>query len=113
VKGNRNATRAHVQWKIIDAATNAVNPSRLNLPGRGPGPDPPRERGDRHFGRLLILSRGGVTEPNLFRKGTVLVKTGETVDILLEVTSPGYLMAHCHIAEHHENGMMFHFQVTG
>jgi FtsP/CotA-like multicopper oxidase with cupredoxin domain len=33
---------------------------------------------------------------------TVLVRTGETVDILLDVTNPGRWMAHCHIAEHRE-----------
>ena len=43
---------------------------------------------------------------------TVLVRTGETVDILLEVTNPGRWMAHCHIAEHHESGMMFSFDVA-
>jgi hypothetical protein len=32
---------------------------------------------------------------------------GETVDILLDVTNPGRWMAHGHIAEHHESGMMF------
>ena len=44
-------------------------------------------------------------------KDTVLVRTGETVDILLDVTNPGTWMAHCHIAEHHESGMMFSFNV--
>ena len=44
-------------------------------------------------------------------KDTVLVRTGETVDILLDVTNPGRWMAHCHIAEHHESGMMFSFHV--
>jgi FtsP/CotA-like multicopper oxidase with cupredoxin domain len=36
----------------------------------------------------------------------------ETADILLDVTNPGRWMAHCHIAEHHESGMMFSFNVT-
>jgi FtsP/CotA-like multicopper oxidase with cupredoxin domain len=62
-------------------------------------------------GRLLVLSRDGVVEPNLVWKDTVLVRTGETVDILLDVTNPGLWMAHCHIAEHHESGMMFSFSV--
>jgi FtsP/CotA-like multicopper oxidase with cupredoxin domain len=39
-------------------------------------------------------------------------RTGETVDILLDVTNPGLWMAHCHIAEHHESGMMFSFKVA-
>ena len=30
----------------------------------------------------------------------------------LDVTNPGLWMAHCHIAEHHESGMMFSFNVT-
>ena len=61
---------------------------------------------------ILVLSRDGVTEPNLVWKDTVLLRTGETVDILLDVTNPGIWMAHCHIAEHHESGMMFSFEVT-
>jgi FtsP/CotA-like multicopper oxidase with cupredoxin domain len=30
----------------------------------------------------------------------------------LDVTNPGRWMAHCHIAEHHESGMMFSFTST-
>ena len=51
-------------------------------------------------------------EPNLVWTDTVLVTTGEVVDILLDVTHPGRWMAHCHIAEHHESGMMFSFDVV-
>ena len=51
-------------------------------------------------------------EANLVWKDTVLVRTGETVDILLDVTNPGRWMAHCHIAEHHESGMMLSFDVA-
>jgi FtsP/CotA-like multicopper oxidase with cupredoxin domain len=36
----------------------------------------------------------------------------ESDDLLLDVTNPGRWMAHCHIAEHHESGMMFSFNVT-
>ena len=45
-------------------------------------------------------------------KDTVLVRSNETVDILLDVTNPGLWMAHCHIAEHNQSGMMFSFPVT-
>jgi len=62
-------------------------------------------------GRFLILARDGVVEPNLVWKDTVLVRTRQTVDILLDVTNPGSWMVHCHIAEHHESGMMFNFNV--
>ena len=62
-------------------------------------------------GRFLILARDDVVEPNLAWKDTVLVRSGETVDILLDVTNPGLWMAHCHIAEHNQSGMMFSFPV--
>ena len=62
-------------------------------------------------GRFLVLARDGVTEPNLVWKDTVLVRTGQTVDILFHVTEPGLWMAHCHIAEHMQSGMMFSFIV--
>ena len=63
-------------------------------------------------GRFLVLSRDDVPDPNLVWKDTVLVRADETVDILLDVTNPGRWMAHCHIAEHHESGMMFSFNVA-
>ena len=62
-------------------------------------------------GRFLVLSRDGVPAPNLVWKDTVLIPTGQTVDILLDVTNPGLWMAHCHIAEHMHSGMMFSFDV--
>jgi FtsP/CotA-like multicopper oxidase with cupredoxin domain len=63
-------------------------------------------------GRFLVLARDGVAEPNLVWKDTVLVRTGQTVDILFDVTEPGLWMAHCHIAEHMQSGMMFSFTVA-
>jgi FtsP/CotA-like multicopper oxidase with cupredoxin domain len=45
-------------------------------------------------------------------RDTVLVRTGQTVDILFDVTNPGLWMAHCHIAEHMQSGMMFSFTVA-
>jgi Multicopper oxidase len=63
-------------------------------------------------GRFLILSRDGQIEPNLVWKDTVLLRAGETAEILLYVTNPGLWMAHCHIAEHTEGGMMFSFDVA-
>ena len=62
-------------------------------------------------GRFVVLARDGEAEANLVWKDTVLLRAGETVDILLDVTNAGSWMAHCHIAEHHESGMMFSFNV--
>jgi FtsP/CotA-like multicopper oxidase with cupredoxin domain len=63
-------------------------------------------------GRFLVLARGDTPEANLVWKDTVLIRAGETVDILLDVSNPGLWMAHCHIAEHIQSGMMFSFPVT-
>ncbi|HEX2157495.1 MAG TPA: multicopper oxidase domain-containing protein [Actinomycetes bacterium] len=34
------------------------------------------------------------------------------MDVLFDVTNPGLWMAHCHIAEHMQSGMMFSFNVA-
>jgi FtsP/CotA-like multicopper oxidase with cupredoxin domain len=64
-----------------------------------------------HGQRFLVLSVNGVANTNLVWKDTVLVPVGASVDLLLESTNPGEWMAHCHIAEHLESGMMFGFGV--
>jgi FtsP/CotA-like multicopper oxidase with cupredoxin domain len=123
VEVNRLTTPANMRWKLVDRDTGAENAGigwrfrvgdrvkiRLvnELDSDHPMPHPFHVHG---AGRFLILSRDGVVEPNLVWKDTVLVRTGETVDILLYVTNPGRWMAHCHIAEHHEGGMMLSFDV--
>ena len=42
----------------------------------------------------------------------LLVRTGQVVDVLLDIANPGLWMAHCHIGEHMASGMMFSFRVT-
>ncbi|HSM07322.1 MAG TPA: multicopper oxidase family protein, partial [Longimicrobiales bacterium] len=64
-----------------------------------------------HGQRFLVLSVNGVPNTNLVWKDTVLVPVGATVDLLLEASNPGEWMAHCHIAEHLEAGMMLGFGV--
>ena len=53
-------------------------------------------------GRFIVLARDRTPEQNLVWNDTVLVRTGETVDILLDMTHAARWMAHCHIAEHHD-----------
>jgi len=123
VEVNRMTTPANMRWKLVDRATGAENAGidwRFRVGDRvkirlvnemdsdHPMPHPFHVHG---AGRFLIMARNEVVEPNLVWKDTVLVRTGETVDILLDVTNPGTWMAHCHIAEHHESGMMFSFNV--
>jgi suppressor of ftsI len=64
-----------------------------------------------HGQRFLVLEMDQEQNTNLAWKDTVLVPAGSYVDILLEVTNPGEWMAHCHIAEHLQSGMMFSFDV--
>lgn len=65
-----------------------------------------------HGQRFLVLSNDGVPNNNMVWKDTVLVKSGERVDILLDVANPGDWVAHCHIPEHMEAGMMFEYKVV-
>jgi FtsP/CotA-like multicopper oxidase with cupredoxin domain len=64
-----------------------------------------------HGQRLMVLSTNGVRNANPVWVDTALVAKGDTVDILLEATNPGTWVAHCHILEHAESGMMFSYTV--
>ena len=123
VEVNRMTTPANMRWKLVDRDTGAENAAidwrfrvgdqvKIRLVNEMDSDHPMHHPFHIHgAGRFLVLARDGVAEPNLVWKDTVLVPTGETVDILLDVTNPGRWMAHCHIAEHHESGMMFSFNV--
>lgn len=58
-----------------------------------------------------MLSKDGRRNDNMVWKDTVLVPTGSTVELLVEMENPGTWMTHCHIAEHLESGMMLSFKV--
>jgi FtsP/CotA-like multicopper oxidase with cupredoxin domain len=123
VEMNRRTTPENMRWLIVDRETRAENAAidwrfrvgdqiKIRLVNEMESDHPMHHPFHIHgAGRFLILSRDGVVERNLVWKDTVLVRTGETVDILLDVSNPGLWMAHCHIAEHHESGMMFSFNV--
>jgi FtsP/CotA-like multicopper oxidase with cupredoxin domain len=121
---NRMTTAANTRWKVVERTGGEdVHPPRWSfrvgdrvkirlvneLHSDHPMPHPFHIHG---AGRFLVVARDGEMEPNLAWSDTVLVSTGQTVDILLEVTNPGRWMAHCHIAEHHESGMHFSFDVA-
>ena len=124
VEVNRMTTPANMHWSFIDRETGAANHAidwrfrvgdqvKIRLVNEMDSDHPMHHPFHIHgAGRFVVLARDGVAEHNLVWKDTVLVRTGETVDILLEVTNPGLWMAHCHIAEHHESGMMFSFTVS-
>ena len=124
VEVNKITTPANTRWKLIDRSTDAANHDiawqfrvgdrvKIRLVNEMDSDHPMHHPFHIHgAGRFLVLARDGEVEPNLVWSDTVLVRTGQTVDILLEVTNPGRWMAHCHIAEHHESGMMFSFDVA-
>jgi FtsP/CotA-like multicopper oxidase with cupredoxin domain len=121
---NRLTTPANMRWKLIDQTTGAANAAidwhftagdrvKIRLVNEMDSDHPMHHPFHLHgAGRFLVLARDGVAEPNLVWKDTVLVRTGQTVDILFDVTNPGLWMAHCHIAEHMQSGMMFSFTVA-
>ena len=121
---NRLTTPANMRWMLVDQTTDAANAAidwhftegdrvKIRLVNKMDSDHPMHHPFHLHgAGRFLVLARDGAVEPNLVWKDTVLVRTGQTVDILFDVTNPGLWMAHCHIAEHMQSGMMFSFTVA-
>ena len=121
---NRASDPSNMIWQLIDRETGAVNGDiswaftvgdrvKIRLVNEMDSDHPMHHPFHVHgAGRFLILSRDGEPEANLVWKDTVLLRAGETVDILLDVSNPGLWMAHCHIAEHNQSGMMFSFNVA-
>jgi suppressor of ftsI len=64
-----------------------------------------------HGNRFAVLAVNDIPSDNMVWKDTALLKTGDTMDILLETTNLGKWMAHCHIAEHMHSGMMIGYTV--
>ena len=121
---NRVSDSSNMIWQLIDRQTGAVNGDiswsftvgervKIRLVNEMDSDHPMHHPFHVHgAGRFLVLSRDGKPEANLVWKDTVLLRAGETVDILLDVSNPGLWMAHCHIAEHNQSGMMFSFNVA-
>jgi FtsP/CotA-like multicopper oxidase with cupredoxin domain len=121
---NRVSDSSNMIWQLIDRETGAENGAiswaftvgdrvKIRLVNEMDSDHPMHHPFHIHgAGRFLVLTRDGQPEPNLVWKDTVLLRAGETIDILLDVSNPGLWMAHCHIAEHNQSGMMFSFNVA-
>ena len=121
---NKASDATNMTWKLVDTDTRKENGAidwtfrvgdrvKIRLENGMEQDHPMHHPFHIHgAGRFVVLSRDDVPEDNLVWKDTVLIPAGQTVDILLDVTNVGLWMAHCHIAEHHESGMMFSFEVT-
>jgi FtsP/CotA-like multicopper oxidase with cupredoxin domain len=119
---NRTSHPGNMSWQMIDRETGAANHAihwsfargervKLRIENDPHSDHPMQHPIHLHGQRFLVLSRDGVPEANLAWKDMVLVRTGETVDLLVEMANPGLWMVHCHIAEHVESGMMFSYRV--
>jgi FtsP/CotA-like multicopper oxidase with cupredoxin domain len=121
---NRQTTSATVRWQLVDRTGGRARPPvgwrftvgqrvKIRVVNEMDSDHPMHHPLHIHgAGRFLVLARDGVVEPTLMWKDTVLVRTGQTVDLLLELSRAGTWMAHCHIAEHLHSGMMFSFTVA-
>jgi FtsP/CotA-like multicopper oxidase with cupredoxin domain len=119
---NRASSPSNMFWKLVDTATGAENAAidwrfsvgervKLRIENLADSDHPMQHPFHIHGQRFLVLSRDGETNPNLAWKDSVLVETGETVELLISMSNPRLWMAHCHIAEHIESGMMLNFRV--
>jgi FtsP/CotA-like multicopper oxidase with cupredoxin domain len=119
---NVMSTVDETMWKITDAATGKSNmdihwtlkrgvPVKIEIYNDPNSPHPMQHPIHFHGQRFLVISRDGVRQTNLVWKDTALVAAGERVTIVLDPSNPGIWMAHCHISEHLQSGMMFGFTV--
>lgn len=111
-----------VKWKIIDTDTKKENEKidwkfkvgdkvKIKIFNDPKSVHPMQHPIHFHGQRFLILTTNGIKNENLVWKDTTLIQKGDTVEILLDISNPGVWMAHCHIPEHMESGMMFNFEV--
>ena len=124
VELNRRTTPTTVRWRLLDRTSGGHEPPvdwqftegervKLRLVNEMESDHPMHHPFHVHgAGRFLVLARDDVPEPNLVWKDTVLIRTGQTIDLLFDVTNPGLWMAHCHIPEHMHSGMAFSFTVA-
>lgn len=119
---NEMSDPENIKWKIIDQATGLENmkidwafkrskPVKIRIFNDPNSMHPMQHPMHFHGQRFLVIERNGAKETNLVWKDTVFIPSGETADILLDTSNPGIWMAHCHIAEHLEAGMMMKFEV--
>ncbi|MGE3278286.1 MAG: multicopper oxidase family protein [Candidatus Altimarinota bacterium] len=119
---NANSTPDMITWKLVDQATGKSNMDidwtfkkgevvKIRLFNNPDSNHPMQHPIHLHGQRFLVLETNGERNKNLVWKDTALIQTGDTVDILVDMSNPGKWMIHCHIAEHLEADMMLGFEV--
>lgn len=119
---NARMSAKSARWTITDDDTGNVNDQiqwtfkkgdlvKIQIKNPATGMHPMQHPIHFHGQRFLVLDVDGVPTDDLVWKDTTLVPAGKTVDILVEMSNPGKWMAHCHISEHLESGMMMKYSV--
>lgn len=120
---NQASNADTVKWKLTDAATRKANMDitdwkftvgdkvKIRIFNDPQSAHPMQHPIHFHGQRFVVLATNGVRNDNMVWQDTALIPKGDTVDILLDVSNPGEWMAHCHILEHAEGGMMMSFKV--
>ncbi len=119
---NQMSDNDSIKWKMVDQATGKVNddidwtfkkdqPVKIRIFNDPNSMHPMQHPIHFHGQQFLVVAINGVQQTDLVWKDTVMVPSGQTVDIILNPTNPGTWMAHCHIAEHLTDGMMMKFKV--
>ncbi len=120
---NEQSSSESVKWKLVDEETKKENMDidwdfqegdvvKIRLFNDPDSMHPMQHPFHLHGQRFLVLDVNDERQENLAWKDTVMVRTGDTVDILVDMSNPGKWMGHCHIAEHLESGMMLGFTVV-
>lgn len=120
---NANSTTNTLQWKMVDKDTGKANDQidwqfkkgdvvKISIYNDPNSMHPMQHPIHFHGNRFLVLSTNGVKNTDLVWKDTVLIPKGATVELLADMSNPGTWMAHCHIAEHLESGMMLKYSVN-
>lgn len=119
---NSMSTSKNMTWKIVDKQTGKENMDidwnfsrgnmvKIRITNDANAPHPMQHPFHIHGQRFVVLATNDVSNNNLVWKDSVLIETGDTMDILVDMSNPGNWMAHCHILEHLHSGMMFGFTV--
>jgi len=119
---NRISDTENIEWQLIDEETGDINKEidwkfkkgdmvKMEIFNDPNSMHPMQHPVHIHGQRFVVLTREGEVNNNLQWKDTVLVKTGETVEILVDMSNVGDWIIHFHISEHNSAGMMFDFVV--
>lgn len=120
---NARSTSDMLEWKLVDAASGKTNMDigdwnfklgdkvKIRLFNDPRSMHPMQHPIHFHGQRFVVLSTNSVKNTRPVWVDTAIVAKGDTVDILLEASNPGQWVAHCHILEHAESGMMLPFRV--